>query len=133
MMHDDCASRYRRVEVSGLLGRFRLFFFFQAEDGIRDGRVTGVQTCALPICIVMTEPRTSYDETRASISGGMFRAIRSEERRVGKECRSRGGRHHEKKKREEECGIDGAEMNVAEERQRLGVQSAWEGAGGQSR
>src|SRR6266487_5920891 len=27
----------------------RFFFFFQAEDGIRDGRVTGVQTCALPI------------------------------------------------------------------------------------
>src|SRR5207253_5799168 len=26
------------------------FFFFQAEDGIRDGHVTGVQTCALPIC-----------------------------------------------------------------------------------
>src|SRR5438876_2398374 len=26
-----------------------MFFFFQAEDGIRDGRVTGVQTCALPI------------------------------------------------------------------------------------
>src|SRR5437870_10419166 len=25
------------------------FFFFQAEDGIRDGHVTGVQTCALPI------------------------------------------------------------------------------------
>src|SRR5690348_18220980 len=28
---------------------FECFFFFQAEDGIRDGRVTGVQTCALPI------------------------------------------------------------------------------------
>ena len=28
-----------------------LFFFFQAEDGIRDDLVTGVQTCALPICI----------------------------------------------------------------------------------
>src|SRR5690348_720656 len=28
---------------------FCFFFFFQAEDGIRDGRVTGVQTCALPI------------------------------------------------------------------------------------
>src|SRR5438876_4953546 len=28
------------------------FFFFQAEDGIRDGRVTGVQTCALPISVV---------------------------------------------------------------------------------
>src|SRR6266850_3077646 len=28
------------------------FFFFQAEDGIRDYKVTGVQTCALPICLV---------------------------------------------------------------------------------
>src|SRR5439155_12177086 len=31
-----------------------LFFFFQAEDGIRDGHVTGVQTCALPIFIPFT-------------------------------------------------------------------------------
>src|SRR6267154_4472236 len=30
----------------------RFFFFFQAEDGIRDGRVTGVQTCALPISLL---------------------------------------------------------------------------------
>src|SRR5690625_6943705 len=30
----------------------KLFFFFQAEDGIRDGHVTGVQTCALPILIL---------------------------------------------------------------------------------
>src|SRR6266478_10111430 len=29
----------------------RFFFFFQAEDGIRDLTVTGVQTCALPICM----------------------------------------------------------------------------------
>src|SRR5690606_40056868 len=29
---------------------FSVFFFFQAEDGIRDFHVTGVQTCALPIC-----------------------------------------------------------------------------------
>src|SRR5207253_3446033 len=29
-----------------------LFFFFQAEDGIRDGHVTGVQTCALPIFFI---------------------------------------------------------------------------------
>src|SRR5689334_24778500 len=29
----------------------RLFFFFQAEDGLRDGTVTGVQTCALPISV----------------------------------------------------------------------------------
>src|SRR5689334_9210603 len=32
-------------------------FFFQAEDGIRDGTVTGVQTCALPICGAATEAR----------------------------------------------------------------------------
>src|SRR5258708_30109812 len=42
-------------EVRGLGRRLRvedvtLFFFFQAEDGIRDDLVTGVQTCALPIC-----------------------------------------------------------------------------------
>src|SRR5699024_12332901 len=30
-------------------------FFFQAEDGIRDRNVTGVQTCALPICIILGE------------------------------------------------------------------------------
>src|SRR5690348_17578948 len=35
---------------------FFLFFFFQAEDGIRDGRVTGVQTCALPICLIARQP-----------------------------------------------------------------------------
>src|SRR5437660_6807224 len=32
-----------------VLAVFFFFFFFQAEDGIRDGHVTGVQTCALPI------------------------------------------------------------------------------------
>src|SRR5690554_2318496 len=32
-------------------GRFCVFFFFQAEDGIRDADVTGVQTCALPILV----------------------------------------------------------------------------------
>src|SRR2546422_4754570 len=37
-----CCSRSR--------GRWLYFFFFQAEDGIRDVAVTGVQTCALPIC-----------------------------------------------------------------------------------
>src|SRR5690625_1278196 len=36
---------------------FILFFFFQAEDGIRDGHVTGVQTCALPI---YDDEKTSY-------------------------------------------------------------------------
>src|SRR6266581_4970100 len=45
----------RAVPLLGLgMPAFWLGFFFQAEDGIRDGRVTGVQTCALPI-----SPRTS--------------------------------------------------------------------------
>src|SRR2546429_5384847 len=37
---------------AGVHIRTRTFFFFQAEDGIRDVAVTGVQTCALPICDV---------------------------------------------------------------------------------
>src|SRR5205807_4699050 len=36
---------------------FFLFFFFQAEDGIRDYKVTGVQTCALPISAAATMTR----------------------------------------------------------------------------
>src|SRR5690348_1661861 len=38
-------------------------FFFQAEDGIRDGRVTGVQTCALPIYFDTVDMRPNYDGT----------------------------------------------------------------------
>src|SRR5690606_2445884 len=46
-----------RVYIAGILvGAF--FFFFQAEDGIRDFHVTGVQTCALPIC----PPRSPVQE-----------------------------------------------------------------------
>src|SRR5437870_10266636 len=37
---------------------FSCFFFFQAEDGIRDGHVTGVQTCALPICRIRISSST---------------------------------------------------------------------------
>src|SRR5207237_7412788 len=37
-------ARYYRADDA-------VFFFFQAEDGIRDSSVTGVQTCALPICL----------------------------------------------------------------------------------
>src|SRR2546430_4836867 len=36
--------------MEGVEGAAGVFFFFQAEDGIRDLTVTGVQTCALPIC-----------------------------------------------------------------------------------
>src|SRR5207244_9196396 len=65
-------------------------FFFQAEDGIRDDLVTGVQTCALPIS---SPPlRKVHLETETIGTGRMTRQrecviARSEERRVGKECR----------------------------------------------
>src|SRR5439155_11628948 len=42
---------------AGSLLAYALFFFFQAEDGIRDGHVTGVQTCALPILTHTNRPR----------------------------------------------------------------------------
>src|SRR6267378_2484088 len=76
------------------------FFFFQAEDGIRDLYVTGVQTCALPISSTpptrTRRPRTTGSSTAAGSSGTA--SSRSEERRVGKECRFRWAPDHEKKK-----------------------------------
>src|SRR5580765_8607360 len=57
-----------------------LFFFFQAEDGIRDGRLTGVQTCALPIsvcfaAIAAAAPRAEADpDPRRKVSVLEYRA-----------------------------------------------------------
>src|SRR5438034_9428945 len=106
-------------------------FFFQAEDGIRDHCVTGVQTCALPISGDRPPPdvRDAIDQLEAivrdvaeELAGWRSRAqkaeaelkargspvknadlesenkalrqrVRSEERRVGKECRSRWARY----------------------------------------
>src|SRR5438093_6500837 len=76
-----------------------LFFFFQAEDGIRDWSVTGVQTCALPISVraealpdaldhVPARARAGRQGREPALAGRLLH--RSEERRVGKECRSRG-------------------------------------------
>src|SRR5687767_15361084 len=96
------------------------FFFFQAEDGIRDKLVTGVQTCALPIShgsptVRRPEPSISIwsmiagdtsligqslGSTSTSCStptrrpSSTRRCSRSEERRVGKECRYRGSPYH---------------------------------------
>src|SRR5690348_18416220 len=79
-------------------------FFFQAEDGIRDGRVTGVQTCALPISLatsssiqlvdLATDESKSFPLHGANAGAGG----RSEERRVGKECRRRWWPHQQQKK-----------------------------------
>src|SRR5258708_9191055 len=82
-----------------------VFFFFQAEDGIRDDLVTGVQTCALPIygaahCLDEEAARHARRVAAAfpGISHGFFKSShrrrRSEERRVGKECRSRWSPYH---------------------------------------
>src|SRR3712207_6940948 len=96
-----------------------LFFFFQAEDGIRDIGVTGVQTCALPILhpnhrpadnldhrlvrggsptpTVVAQPpetgRKAEPPTQVAVGDGGGK-VRSEERRVGKECRSRWSPYH---------------------------------------
>src|SRR5258708_22452191 len=95
--------------------------FFQAEDGIRDDLVTGVQTCALPIshqsddravmiAIHFRESTCSTVKWMAIITAlsSLWWALanrlarqqfaelarRSEERRVGKECRSRWSPYH---------------------------------------
>src|SRR2546427_10807070 len=49
---------------------FFFFFFFQAEDGIRDLTVTGVQTCALPICLPVMQPEKikNNEEFRARLA-----------------------------------------------------------------
>src|SRR5690606_41153640 len=81
---------------------FYFFFFFQAEDGIRDFHVTGVQTCALPICLRraggvlrrLPRQRRAGEGARAGLATRPLLPERSEERRVGKECRSRGSPYH---------------------------------------
>src|SRR6266852_7133594 len=84
-----------------ILKYFMLFFFFQAEDGIRDATVTGVQTCALPIFFNSTVVAPIRLATKRCRSGWTVRssAARSEERRVGKECRSRWSPYPYKKKK----------------------------------
>src|SRR5256885_11741458 len=95
------------------------FFFFQAEDGIRDYKVTGVQTCALPISPLARAARQFAEQrqipfvadmngddrdgycalpmsnsARSRASASICYLDRSEERRVGKECRSRWSPYH---------------------------------------
>src|SRR5207253_6796923 len=81
-------------------------FFFQAEDGIRDGHVTGVQTCALPISAIASwllpssnSPSPTSTTTRGRLLPCARNPNRSEERRVGKECRSPGSSYQSKSMR----------------------------------
>src|SRR5260221_2053373 len=112
---------YRIYRVFSAHSRMLLlltFFFFQAEDGIRDHCVTGVQTCALPISLQFDldrfrPPRNEHRKPGAYAPFGlgdhtclgagiaevqlmttMATLLRSEERRVGKECRSRWSPYH---------------------------------------
>src|SRR5438093_6561436 len=91
------ARQARRPDAKagkGLKGDAAVRFFFQAEDGIRDWSVTGVQTCALPIFDAASFPRVKVCAgwvTRAALDD--LELDRSEERRVGKECRSRWSRY----------------------------------------
>src|SRR5207248_8437966 len=80
--------------TAGLLLAVRTSFFFQAEDGIRDRTVTGVQTCALPICAARRggDGPARHPGRRDHPRGAGTRPGRSEERRVGKECRTRWSR-----------------------------------------
>src|SRR5438874_2873726 len=82
---------------------FLYLFFFQAEDGIRDLYVTGVQTCALPIYdVIFIRRMRAAAVAEPEMAGGKFEGfagkniswVRSEERRVGKECRSRWSAYH---------------------------------------
>src|SRR5437762_11888101 len=123
----SCSTWVRSRDVSLLL-----LFFFQAEDGIRDTSVTGVQTCALPIYQrigvggqALARPGDGRGDRQTLLQGipqgGQLpvgekpmlprRALRlgeaeprSEERGVGKECRAGGGREQEKREGGEGIG-----------------------------
>src|SRR5690606_39718067 len=101
-------------------------FFFQAEDGIRDFHVTGVQTCALPISLISgiqgnsslicrqvqhirltfyvcisvrnfpVSPRSVPANTHSTYVSFLCKLTRSEERRVGREAGSRRWTYHRK-------------------------------------
>src|SRR5437870_10726534 len=82
-----------RMEMVEVVVEDECFFFFQAEDGIRDGHVTGVQTCALPIFRGSDRMWTGANSCQVNLNTNSLASgqitTRSEERRVGKECRSR--------------------------------------------
>src|SRR3954469_7501317 len=75
--------------VVGLCSSLCFFFFFQAEDGIRDLYVTGVQTCALPISLAIADDAPCRRRRfRARADAGRLRRPRG--RQIGRaSCRGR--------------------------------------------
>src|SRR2546429_2756248 len=119
--NSNILSDYHAQGIIRYIYDFLCFFFFQAEDGIRDVAVTGVQTCALPISgrevaveglvthgalqvlAIFDKPDPLdgpfFEETIYVTPSRLARTAqqeiaRSEERRVGKECRSRWSPYH---------------------------------------
>src|SRR3712207_7552721 len=118
---DSTGRKWTRRRCDGEGGVGWECFFFQAEDGIRDIGVTGVQTCALPIspgrtlvwgeslgcgpavrlafehrvaALLLESPYTSIAALARRQLPFAPVGLRSEERRVGKECRSRWSPYH---------------------------------------
>src|SRR2546430_9022661 len=113
------ATRSKSPNTTATVARVRSFFF-QAEDGIRDLTVTGVQTCALPIStraeldhylahgsshralredsrlnhLHWATTRRDIPKTLRVLAADGRSELRSEERRVGEECRSRWSPYH---------------------------------------
>src|SRR5207253_6945082 len=94
----EIRSVWQLVDAQSGGSPLRTCFFFQAEDGIRDGHVTGVQTCALPISAGCPLPSNTSrpcasgswccaESARSSRRRASRRPARAEERRVGKERR----------------------------------------------
>src|SRR2546428_9522262 len=84
------ASQCRRETTAGV-------FFCKEEADIRDLTVTGFQTCALPISATYTPAAPAIERTPLTPDFAISDTLvthRSEERRVGKECRSRWSPYH---------------------------------------
>src|SRR5256885_6649927 len=64
--------REHRIEDRAERGVPRIFVFFQAEDGIRDYKVTGVQTCALPIFLQLFLFGSSTEQEKAKVDLAIF-------------------------------------------------------------
>src|SRR2546422_9992468 len=87
---------------------FILFFFFQAEDGIRDVAVTGVQTCALPIWCVWMKPRSALTPNK---HWRMWRRSRLYRRRA-RPSRSGGARRRGRTRRDRKSVVEGKSVDL---------------------